>query len=92
MMGPNAKIEPMKSATLRLGGVPKSYEEQMMIVGDAAGFIDPLTGEGIQYAGGSLVVGPSGETVAEAGIEEEVLIADIDPSAVERVRRDFPIV
>src|SRR5262249_47398744 len=34
---------------LRLGGVPRSYGEHCLVVGDAAGQIDPLTGEGIQY-------------------------------------------
>ncbi len=49
-LGPKAKIEPMKSGPLRLGGVKKSYAKNFLIVGDAAGHIDPLTGEGIQYA------------------------------------------
>ncbi len=49
-LGPKAKIEPMNSAPLRLGGVKKSYANHLLIVGDAAGMIDPLTGEGIQYS------------------------------------------
>ncbi|NPD89017.1 MAG: geranylgeranyl reductase family protein [Asgard group archaeon] len=49
-LGPNAKIEKIKSAPLRLGGVKKSYSDHFLVVGDAAGHIDPLTGEGIQYA------------------------------------------
>jgi len=44
------KVERMKGASLRLGGIPKSYDDNFLIIGDAAGFIDPLTGEGIQYA------------------------------------------
>jgi len=49
-LGPNPDIERMKSASLRLGGVPKSFDEHLLVIGDAAGFIDPLTGEGIQFA------------------------------------------
>jgi len=49
-LGSNPDIERMRSAGLRLGGVPKSYGEHVLVIGDAAGFIDPLTGEGIQYA------------------------------------------
>ncbi|EFA86486.1 putative CMF receptor CMFR1 [Heterostelium album PN500] len=49
-LGPNPEIERMKAAPLRLGGIEKSYDDHMIIIGDAAGFIDPLTGEGIQYA------------------------------------------
>jgi len=50
LSGPDLKIERMRSATLRLGGISKSYGDNFLIIGDAAGFIDPLTGEGIQYA------------------------------------------
>lgn len=51
-LGPNAKIERMKAAALRLGaqGVPLSYDDHLLIIGDAAGHIDPLTGEGIHTA------------------------------------------
>jgi geranylgeranyl reductase family protein len=48
-LGPRAELEPMRGAGLRLGGIPRSYADQLLIVGDAAGHIDPLTGEGIQY-------------------------------------------
>jgi flavin-dependent dehydrogenase len=37
-------------APLRLGGVPCSYDKQVLLVGDAAGHVDPLTGEGIHTA------------------------------------------
>jgi flavin-dependent dehydrogenase len=40
----------MKGAWLRLGGIPKSFGDNLLIIGDAAGHIDPLTGEGIQFA------------------------------------------
>ncbi len=49
-LGPRAELERMRGAGLRLGGVPRSYADHLLIVGDAAGHIDPLTGEGIQYA------------------------------------------
>lgn len=49
-LGPRAELERMRGAGLRLGGIPRSYADHLLIVGDAAGHIDPLTGEGIQYA------------------------------------------
>jgi len=49
-IGIKAEIEDIKSAPLRLGGIKKSYSDNVLIIGDAAGHIDPLTGEGIQYA------------------------------------------
>jgi geranylgeranyl reductase family protein len=48
-LGPRAQLGPMRGAGLRLGGIPRSYADHLLIVGDAAGHIDPLTGEGIQY-------------------------------------------
>jgi hypothetical protein len=32
-------------APIRCGGVPKSYSKQLLLVGDAAGHVDPLTGK-----------------------------------------------
>jgi geranylgeranyl reductase family protein len=49
-LGPAPRFEPMRAAPLRLGGVPRSWGEHVLLVGDAAGQIDPITGEGIQYA------------------------------------------
>jgi flavin-dependent dehydrogenase len=49
-LGPDAVVEHMRAAPLRLGGIARSYHEGLLIVGDAAGQIDPLTGEGIHLA------------------------------------------
>jgi geranylgeranyl reductase family protein len=49
-VGPRAVIGAMKGAPLRLGGVARSVDDHLIVLGDAAGQIDPLTGEGIQYA------------------------------------------
>jgi flavin-dependent dehydrogenase len=60
-LGPNAKIERMRAASLRLGsqGVKTTHDDHLVIVGDAAGHIDPLTGEGIHTAmmGGKAAAG-----------------------------------
>ncbi len=63
-LGPKAVIEPINAAPLRLGGVKKSYDDHFLVVGDAAGHIDPLTGEGLQYSmdAGKLAA----ETILEA--------------------------
>jgi len=48
VLGPNpVYLERVKTASLRMGGVSKSYANQFLAVGDAAGQTDPLTGEGI---------------------------------------------
>jgi hypothetical protein len=43
---------PTLSLTLVWGpqGVPRTYDDHLLIIGDAAGHIDPLTGEGIHTA------------------------------------------
>jgi geranylgeranyl reductase family protein len=48
VLGPRAEyLEPLQMAPLRLGGVERSSARQLLLVGDAAGQTDPLTGEGI---------------------------------------------
>jgi len=49
-LGKNFKIERMRAGSLRLGGEPVTSDKHLIIVGDAAGMIDPLTGEGIHHA------------------------------------------
>ncbi|MFX0038742.1 MAG: NAD(P)/FAD-dependent oxidoreductase [Promethearchaeota archaeon] len=49
-LGPNAELEEMKAAPIRFGGISQSFDNHLLILGDAAGMIDPLTGEGLQYA------------------------------------------
>lgn len=46
---------------------------------------------GMRYDGGSLVVDPWGQVVAEAGVGEEVLVADVDLALVARTRAEFPV-
>jgi N-carbamoylputrescine amidase len=52
---------------------------------------DPTgVGAGIDFWGSSLVVGPQGELLAQAGADEEVLIVEIDLGRTEAVRRIWP--
>jgi predicted amidohydrolase len=45
---------------------------------------------GARYLGHSLIIGPDGEVLAQAGGEEEtILYADIDPSLSDQKRRVF---
>lgn len=48
------------------------------------------SGGGLDYAGGTIAVGPFGEVVAEAGEAEETLFVDVSPARVEDVRRAYP--
>ena len=47
-------------------------------------------GDSLRYAGDSAAIDPLGETLAEAGKEEVVLFADVDPARVADLRARFP--
>ena len=57
------KIENLKGSTLPVFPINKTYTNRVLICGDAAGFINPITGEGIYYAMAS------GEIVADVVAE-----------------------
>lgn len=48
------------------------------------------TNAGVDLAGHSVLVGPWGDVLAEAGTDETVLSVDLDLADVERVRAEFP--
>jgi len=65
----------------------RAVEEQVYVLAcNNAG-----TNGGVEQGGHSLVVGPWGEVLAEAGGGEEVLTVDLDPAAVGKARESFPV-
>jgi len=74
-LGPDFSIERMRPASLRLGGVPRSYDDHVVVVGDAAGMIDPMTGEGIHHAmeGGKMVSQFLDECLDHGNFDKEVM-------------------
>ena len=50
----------------------------------------PAGGEGIEFFGHSFVADPFGRTIAEAGQDETILLAECDPQVQEEVRRHWP--
>jgi len=66
--------------------IARAIENQAWVVGcNRVG-----EGGGLDYAGDSMVVDPSGAVVVRASGAEEVLLAEIDPAATHRVRAEFP--
>ena len=47
-------------------------------------------GAGPEFSGGSVILDPWGEAVAEAGAEEETILADLDLAARDEARREIP--
>ncbi|KAH3891537.1 conditioned medium factor receptor 1-like [Dreissena polymorpha] len=74
-LGSEFKIERMKAASLRLGGEKCSYDNHCLVVGDAAGMIDPLTGEGIHHAmeGGKMAAQFLDEAISHGNYDKEVM-------------------
>ncbi|HQW20398.1 MAG TPA: geranylgeranyl reductase family protein [Rhodocyclaceae bacterium] len=74
VLGPRVEyLEPVRTASLRMGGVECSTMQQFMVVGDAAGQTDPLTGEGIHTAmiGGRLAARRVLEMFAEKNFSDD---------------------
>lgn len=46
---------------------------------------------GIDLGGHSVVIDPQGSVVGQAGVEQEVLIVEVDPDASQRWRDEFPV-
>jgi len=66
-------------------GIPVASVNRAGFEADPAG-----VGGGIDFWGGSFVAGPQGELLAQAGVNEEVLIVEIDKERGETVRRIWP--
>jgi len=76
-----------RAAHWRLLAQARAVECQSYVVGvNTAG-----TQAGMRYDGGSVVVDPWGQVVAEAGTGEAVLAAQLDASLVATTRREFPV-
>jgi predicted amidohydrolase len=66
--------------------IARAIENQACVVAVNRVGRDPNHG----YAGGSMVIAPSGEIVVEAGAEPAVITADLDLKALRRWREEFP--
>lgn len=64
----------------------RAIENQLFVVAaNATGTSGPFT-----FPGGSVIVSPTGERLAEGGTEEGVVIAEIDPKKADDFRRRIP--
>lgn len=64
----------------------RAIENQAYVIGVNRSGSDP----NLQYPGSSLIVGPKGEVLAQAGSDASVIRAELDREALLQWRRDFP--
>lgn len=74
-----------RAAHWRALAIARAIENQAFVFAVNRTGVDP----GLHYGGGSLVIGPKGEILAEADDREQVLSADIDPASVTEWRTKF---
>lgn len=85
-------LEPAGLSPLRLGGEARSHGERFIVVGDAAGQTDPLTGEGIHTA--MIAARLAAEVLHEAfdeGDLSEMRLSAYHCAWMKEFGRDFPI-
>jgi len=66
--------------------IARAIENQAFVVAANRVGDDPH----LSYSGGSMIISPMGEVLAEAGEEEAVLAADLDLAGLRRWRAEFP--
>jgi len=89
------RAEPLEApgiSPLRLGGEPRSSDERFLVLGDAAGQTDPLTGEGIHTAmiAAKIAARVLHEAFAEGDLSARRLAA-YHAAWMSAFGRDFPI-
>lgn len=69
------KDTPVKGGSLLTQPLEKTYADRLLLVGDAAGFVNPLTGEGIYYAmaSGQIAASVIAEAVEKKQTDEKFL-------------------
>lgn len=65
----------------------RALEDQLLVAGCGTAGTHART----PMAGTSLLAGPDGAVLAEAGTGEQVLVVDVDPGVVDRAREAFPV-
>lgn len=71
----------------RLLTAARAVDNQMFVIAvNAVG-----THAGVEFGGHSRIVDPWGEVIVEAGTDEGITVAEIDPSVVSETRTEFPV-
>jgi omega-amidase len=65
----------------------RAIENQCYVIGVNRTGMD---GRGLDYSGGSMVIGPLGDIIAELGAEEEIFSHELDHEKLLEIRQKFP--
>jgi flavin-dependent dehydrogenase len=82
----NLKEEPVKGGALLTHPLEKTYLNRLLLVGDAAGFVNPLSGEGIYYA---MASGRIAAQVITEALEKEQPTEEVLAQYQIRWQKDF---
>ena len=80
------KETPVKGGALLTHPLEKTYTDRFLLVGDAAGFINPLTGEGIYYA---MVSGQIAAEIITEALEKKQTTQEFLSQYQTRWQKDF---
>jgi geranylgeranyl reductase family protein len=80
------KETPVKGGALLTQPLEKTYADRFLLVGDAAGFINPLTGEGIYYA---MVSGQIAAEIITEALEKKQMTQEFLSQYQTRWQNDF---
>jgi len=86
----NLEIGRCKGAALHIGPLKKTYADRVLLCGDAGGFLNPITGEGVYYAMSSGEIAAEVITKAlEAGDTSEIFLSNYQKNWKKDFGRDL---
>jgi 5-aminopentanamidase len=82
---PTALLEEWRSVSFQMMPTRAFENGVWLMYANHAGTEDDMT-----WLGGSCIVGPDGKDAVRAGLEEELIVADIDLAQIEKARKKLP--
>ncbi len=86
-IGRGAQMVAPRSCAMRVGGVPKCWDTQFMVMGDAAGQCDPLSGHGLLAA--FVSAKSAAQTVVQCLLSDSLSVSDYQWRVDRELRVEF---
>ncbi len=87
VLGAGAPMTPARRCAMRVGGVPRCVETQFLVLGDAAGQCDPLSGHGIYPA--FVAAKAAARTIVECLLSDSLSVAGYQWRLRRELRGEF---